>query len=81
MNEKFPTDPFELLEMSKDWLSTQQKFLPSGHIYERVAETIRTVTQAQIAYNQALTRANAALLAALLERPLETAAEDKTTTR
>lgn len=74
MAEKPSTDPFEVFQISKDWLSAQQKFLPSGRIFEQIAETIRNVTQAQIAYNQALMRANAALLAALMERPLESAA-------
>jgi hypothetical protein len=70
MSERRTNDPFEIFQISRDLLSTQQKFLPSSKIFEQFAETIRNVTQAQIAYNQALMRANAALMAALLERPL-----------
>ncbi len=69
MNEK-SSDPFELFQISRDMLTNQQKFLPSGKIFEQFAEYVRNVTQAQIAYNQALMRAQASLLAGVMERPL-----------
>ncbi len=60
MSEKF-FEPFDLL-------SAQQKFLPSGGLFERFAEAARNVTQAQITYSQALMRANAAFLSACFEQ-------------
>jgi hypothetical protein len=77
MNGK-PTDPFEIFQISKELLSTQQKFLPSGKIFEQFAEYIRNVTQAEIVFGQALLRANTALLASFVERQLAVGkAEDK----
>jgi len=64
------TDPFEMFQISRDLLTAQQKFLPSGKAFEQLAEYMRNVTQAQIAYNQALMRAQASLMASLMERPL-----------
>jgi membrane-bound lytic murein transglycosylase B len=81
MSETPATDPFQIFQISKDLLSAEQKFLPSSKIFEQYAEVMRSVTQAQVAYGQALMRANAALLAALLERPLTpicAAKDDKT---
>jgi hypothetical protein len=69
MSEKSP-DPFELFQISKDLLSSQQRFLPSGKIFEQYAEYLRNITQAQVTYNQALMRAQASLLASIMERPL-----------
>lgn len=69
MAEKSPSDPLELFQISRELLSVQQRFLPSAHIYARMAEAMRSVAQANATYLQELTRANAALLAALLERP------------
>jgi hypothetical protein len=69
MNEK-SSDPFELFQISREMLTAQQKFLPSGKIFEQLAEYMRNVTQAQITYNQALMRAQASLLAGIMERPL-----------
>jgi len=62
-------DPSEFFQIPKDLLTAQQKFLPSGRFFEQFAEQMRNITQAQIAYSQALMRANAALLATILERP------------
>ena len=70
MADRISTDPFDILQISKDWITAQQNFLPSGPVYEKVAQAVRDVAQAQIAYNQALARANAALLATLLQRPV-----------
>jgi len=63
------SDPFEFFQISRECLSAQQRLLPSAQIYEQLAETIRTITQANITYTQTLMRANAALLAALMARP------------
>ncbi len=77
MSERPTNDPFEIFQISKEFLSAEQRFLPTGKIFAQFAEVIRNMTQAQITYSQALMRANAALLAALLERPLATATEEK----
>ncbi len=69
MSEKNVADPLGLFSLSKDWLSAQQKFLPSGRIFTQLSETIQTITQAQITYAQTVMRANAALLAALTQVP------------
>jgi uncharacterized protein YccT (UPF0319 family) len=69
MTEK-SSDPFEFFRVSQDMLTSQQKFLPSSKIFEQFAEYVRNVTQAQITYNQALMRAQASLLAGIMERPL-----------
>jgi hypothetical protein len=75
MADKPPSDPLELFQISKELLAAQQRFLPSGHIYTKLAETMRSIAQANMTYMQELTRANATLLAALMERP-NTAAEE-----
>lgn len=69
MSEK-SSDPFEFFQISREMLTAEQKFLPSGKIFEQLTEYMRNVTQAQIAYNQALMRAQASLLASIMERPL-----------
>jgi hypothetical protein len=69
MADKPSSDPLELFQISREVLAAQQRFMPSGHIYTRLAETMRTIAQANATYMQELTRANAALLAALMERP------------
>ncbi len=69
MNDKNIADPAGVFALSKDWLSAQQKFMPSGRIFAQLAETMRTITQAQITYSQTVMRANASLLAALMEMP------------
>ena len=70
MTDKPSADPLELLQISKEMLAAQQRFLPSTHVYAQVAEAVSAVTQANIAYGQALMRANAILLAAIWQRPL-----------
>ena len=69
MAEKPASDPLDLLQISRDLLATPQKYLPTMHVYARVGEIMRDLAEAHAAYMQALVRANAALLAALLERP------------
>lgn len=63
------SDPFEVFSISKELLTAEQKFLPSGRFFERFVEAAQSVTQAQMAYAQALMHANAALLGALLNQP------------
>ncbi|HQT45634.1 MAG: hypothetical protein B7X08_00190 [Acidocella sp. 20-63-7] len=63
------SDPFEIFQISKELLTAEQKLLPSGLLFERFIEVSRSITQAQMAYMQALMRANAALLGALLDQP------------
>ncbi|MDE2238835.1 MAG: hypothetical protein KGJ73_02765 [Rhodospirillales bacterium] len=69
MTQKNAADPAGLFSLSKDWLAAQQNFLPTGRIYTQFAEAMRTITQAQITYGQTVMRANAALLASLMEAP------------
>lgn len=66
-----PSDPFEFFQLSKEMIAAQQRFLPSSKLLEQITETMRNLAQAQIAYGQALMRANAALLGAWMERPAE----------
>jgi hypothetical protein len=66
---RYPGDPFAIFELSRDMLLAQQKLMPSARIFERFSEAARGVAQAQINYYQALMRANAILLGAMLERP------------
>lgn len=73
MSEKTQMDPAGLFSLSRDWLAAQQKFMPSGRLFSQLAETIRIITQAQITYAQTVMRAEAALLAAMMEVPGESA--------
>ncbi len=66
---RYPGDPFALFDLSRELLQAQQKLMPSARIFERFSEAARSVSQAQIAYCQALMRAQATLLGAMLERP------------
>ncbi len=81
MSEKNAADPMGVFSLSKDWLSAQQKFLPSGRLFTQLAETVRTITQAQITYSQTVMRANAALLAALMEAPVPAEENMESTSR
>ncbi len=81
MSEKNQADPAGVFSLSKDWLSAQQKFMPSGRVFAQLAETVRTITQAQITYSQTVMRANAALLAAMMEIPAPTDETTETATR
>ena len=53
--------------MLENWMATQKKFAPSGRIMAEVADAVRTISQAQLAYSQAVMQANASLLAAMWE--------------
>ena len=61
------SDPLQFFQISKDLLTAQQKFFPSGKFFERFSEVARNAAQAQIAYGQAIMRANAALLGVFLD--------------
>lgn len=52
-------------EMLQNWQETQRKFMPSGLIMSQMAEAVLTVSQAHLAYQQTVMRANAGLLAAI----------------
>jgi hypothetical protein len=65
---RYPGDPFALFDLSRDMLLAQQRLMPSARIFERFSEAARSLTQAHINYCQAVMRANALLLGALLER-------------
>jgi hypothetical protein len=69
MSEKSAADPLDLVQISKEVLASQQKFMPSGQVYAKVAEAMRDVAQANATYMQELMRANAILLAAFMQRP------------
>ncbi len=69
MTDKIKPDVLDIFQISTAWLAAPQGYLPSAQIYTQAAEIMRTVTQANIAYTQALMQANAALLAALVQRP------------
>ena len=70
MSEKPASDPMDLFQISRELLSAPQKFMPSTRIYSRMGEIMRDVAQANATYMQELMRANAALLAAVMERPM-----------
>ena len=61
------TDPVEFFQFSKNLMAAQEKFLPSGQVFGRLSEATRIITQAQVAYGQALMRANAAMFGAWLD--------------
>lgn len=67
MSDKNTPDLSGIGGMLENWLATQKKFAPSGQIMGQLAEAVRTISQAQIAYSQTVMRANAALLAAMWE--------------
>lgn len=67
MSEKTIPDLSGFGGMLENWLATQKKFAPSGQIMAQTAEAVRTISQAQMAYSQAVMRANAELLAAVWE--------------
>jgi hypothetical protein len=66
---RYPGDPFALFDLSRDMLLAQQKLMPSARMFERFSEAVRSVSQANLNYYQALMRANAIMLGAMLERP------------
>jgi hypothetical protein len=59
-------DPFDVYKLSKDLLTAQQKFTPSTLFFGPVMEATRILTNAQLAYWQAVMRANAALYTPML---------------
>ena len=75
MTARNPADPLEALQISKELFAAQQNFFPSTRIYTQLADVTRSLTQANMAYAQALMRANAGLLAAFVERPSDAAGD------
>lgn len=65
MAEKNTPDLSGFAGMLQNWQATQRKFMPSGVIMTQMAEAILTVSQAHLAYQQTVMRANAGLLAAI----------------
>lgn len=70
MTENTVPDLSGFAGMIENWQATQSKFMPSGQIMTQLAETILTVSQAQITYQQTVLRANAALLATIWKASL-----------
>lgn len=68
-SQRYPGDPTAMFELSRNMLLAQQRLMPSARMFERFSEAARSVAQAHMAYCQALMRANAVLLGAMLERP------------
>jgi hypothetical protein len=68
-SQRYPGDPLAMFELSRNMLLAQQKMMPSTRMFERFSEAARSVAQAHMAYCQALMRANAVLLSAMMERP------------
>jgi hypothetical protein len=66
---RYPGDPSAIFELSRNMLLAQQKLMPTAQMLERFSEAARSVGQANVNYWQALMRANAILLGAMLERP------------
>ena len=72
MTEKTIPDLSGFAGMIENWQATQSKFMPAGQIMTQFAETILTVSQAQITYQQTVLRANAALLATIWKASMTT---------
>lgn len=70
MTEKTAPDLSGFAGMIENWQATQSKFMPSGQIMTQLAETILTISQAQVTYQQTVLRANAALLATIWKASL-----------
>lgn len=75
------TNPFEAFQLPQSLFDGSQKFAPNARMFEQMNEVARTLAEAQMAYGQAVMRANAALLNAMFnqavpgesERPSEAA--------
>lgn len=72
MSEKIGSDLSGVGGLLETWMATQKKFAPSGQVMAQVAEAVRTISQAQVVYSQAVMRANSALLAAIWEAGIAT---------
>jgi methylaspartate ammonia-lyase len=70
------TNPFELFQLPPNLFATPQKFMPNAKVFEQLNEIARTLAEAQIAYGQALMRANTAMLSAIMSQAAP-AAEEK----
>jgi hypothetical protein len=76
------TNSFEAFQFPQSLFDGTQKFMPNNRVFEQLNEVARTLAEAQMAYGQALMRANATLLSAMFtqaapaaegERPSEAA--------
>ena len=75
------TNPFEAFQLPQNLFDGTQKFMPNARVFEQMNEVARNLADAQIAYGQAVMRANAALLSVMFnqaapaesERPSEAA--------
>lgn len=76
MNEKQVVDLAGFNSFFENWQAAQKRFIPSGKVLSQLAETVHTISQAQITYNQTVMRANAALLAVLWALPVIKDAQD-----
>ena len=76
-----PANPFEAFQIPQNLFAAPQSFMPDGKVFEQMNQMARNLAEAQIAYGQALMRANTTLLSAMFaqaapaetERPSETA--------
>ncbi|GLR66648.1 hypothetical protein GCM10010909_13280 [Acidocella aquatica] len=76
-----PTNPFEAFQIPQNLFAAPQNFMPSGKAFEQLNQMARNLAEAQVAYGQALMRANTVFLSALFaqaapaeaERPSEAA--------
>jgi hypothetical protein len=55
------SESFEAPQFAKDLFATQQNFLQSTKIFSQLTEVARIMTQAQMAYSEAMMQANAAM--------------------
>jgi hypothetical protein len=59
-----PSLPY--FQFSEAWLPASRASLPPTQMFEQMSEAARIVTQAQMAFGEAMMRANAAMFAAFL---------------
>jgi hypothetical protein len=72
-----PTNPFEAFQISQNLFAAPQNFMPNGKVFEQLNEVARNVAEAQVAYAQALMRANVALLSAMFTQAAPTAEAER----
>ena len=61
--------PSGMVQLVRDLLAAQQGFLSTEASFEKMNEAARIVTAAQVAYGQALMRANVVLFGLFLQSP------------
>jgi hypothetical protein len=60
------SDPLGTAQMANDFLAAEKRVLSTGKFFENLTAAARIVSAAQMAYGQALMRANALLFGAFL---------------